>query len=138
MARGNFYNVPSVAVVIDGTSGIDFADEFAIRATFPEDLADTVVGVDKVSTTINRNPTATIEVSYKPTSTTNDQLLTIYQDQLNGFGRLFPITVNTGVNETLHFNNCALKKAADVECANAMSMRTYTLTCEEFRRDQTL
>lgn len=138
MARSEVYNVPSVAVVIDGENSVDFANEFAINATMPEDLSETVVGVDKVSTTFNYNPTATVEVSYKPTSTSNDQLLTIYQDHLNGFGRLFSISVNTGVNETVHFERCALKKAADIQCSSVQNARTFTFTCQEFRRDQTL
>ena len=135
MARSNFFNVAATAVIIDGRSGVDFADEFAFRITLPEDLSEVVIGVDKASTSINKNTTAELEVSYKSTSETNDQILQLYDNQLAGFGRLISITINTGVNEKLQLTNCALKKAADIEGSNTMSMRSYMFTVEQFQRD---
>lgn len=133
------YNQPAVAVTVDGVVGSDFADEFAIKVTFPDDLASTVVGLDKASTSFSADKTVEVTISYKPTSVMNDQLYLLYQNQRNGQGRLFDVSCATGVNERLTFHRCAVKNPGNIETGGKdQVMREVVLSCQEFTPDQSL
>lgn len=139
MARSELYNVAAVAVVVDGISGDDFGDEFAFSVTFPDNLSSVTVGTNKASTSLGSNKTCTVEVSFKPTSPTNDQFFKLLQNQVNGQGRLFNVTANSGVNELLSFNNCSISSVEGLQGGGQeMNIRTFTLQVEEFKADQSL
>lgn len=139
MARLEQYNLPAVAIIVDGVTGIDFGDEFAYRITPASDVSTLTVGLDKASTSFGFNQTAVLELAYKPTSTINDQLLTLWQNQQNGSARLFDIAIVSGVNEQIFLSKCSISKAADIEGGGqVMVVREWTLNCENFVPDQSL
>jgi len=136
MARALTYNEVGIAVVTDGVRGSDFADEFAFEVTVPDTLAEAIVGVDKATTSFYFDKTVEVKVAFKPTSPSNDQYLILYDNQQEGSGRTFNITIDTGVNERISLNRCAIKTFEGVRGGGkTTTMRVFTLTCEEFNRD---
>lgn len=141
MARSSnlFYNEAAVAVIIDGQVGTQFADEFSIRITPPEDNASLTVGLDGASSSIAANRTCEAMVSFRPTSPSLDIFYQLYLNQNNGQGRLFNVSVNTGVGERLHLNGCLIKNVGEVETGGKqMTIRQVSLTCQELVFDQSL
>lgn len=141
MARSSdlFYNQAATAVTVDGVAGSDFADEFAIKVTFPDDLSETIFGLDKASTSFSADKTVELTISYKPTSKMNDQFYLLYINQVKGQARHFDISCATGVNERLAFHRCGVKNPGNIESGGKTQvMREVVLSCEEFTPDQSL
>jgi len=139
MARASFYNVAAQAIIVDSIAGNDFGDEFGYRFTPPDSSAEVTVGLDSASTSLGSNKTGTLEIAYKPTSNTLDQIYLLWQNQTKGQGRLVTISINTGVDEVQTYTGCAVKNPGISEGGGqVMVPRVATFTVQEWVPDQSL
>ena len=137
MARNLIYNVPSVAVTVDGVTGIHFGDEFAFRVELPDDGSALKNGVSGATTSININKTCVFTLALKPGSPTVDQLYELFTSQNEGRGRLFDISAETGVNEKINFAGCTIKGIGTIEGGGPeQAMREIVSNCQEFTPDK--
>lgn len=132
MSRSIAYNKVLVTVLIDGVAQVELGDEDgSIILTRPDNLATVTVGLDSASTSFNKNPTGTLTVKYRPTSSSLFQIESLNQLQQTELGLLFNISIKTGVNETVVATGCSIASMGEMdEGGPQLKVRTVTYNIE--------
>ena len=116
MARRLFYNKALVTLSVDGVPQVDLGDEdTAIMLERPDDLSELTVGVDSATTSLSRNPTGIITVTYRPNSPSLTQIEALYLIQQSDLATLFTLAITTGVDETVIAWGCSISSLGSID-----------------------
>lgn len=124
------YDPSNVQVIMGGVPVTGFADGTFINISFDEDQYTKTVGADgEVSRSKSNNNTATVALTLKQTSSSNDALSALYQaDRLNNGGAVPFMVKEIGTGRTLCFTQaCWVQKLPDVGYSKDVEDRAWTL-----------
>lgn len=135
MARTEYYNQGAASVTLDGDTVTHFADGDSIRI-IPNDVGSaTTDGLDGASTSFSSVRSGAWEIDLKPVSPTLDLAFELMEAQRYGNGRLFNITVTTGVGEFITLRNCGMvNDGGSVSGGPVMATRTIKGTYESRKK----
>ncbi len=135
MARTEYYNQGAVSVTFDGETVTHFADGDSVRI-IPNDIgSSTTDGLDGASTSFASVRSGAWEIDLKPVSPILDTIFSLMEDQRYGRGRLFNITITTGVGEFITLRNCGIvNDGGSASGGEAMVTRTAKGTYESRKK----
>lgn len=116
MARAAQYNQGQVTIELDGEIVQNFTE---CRILSNEAGSTMVVGASSSYMNFATNKTGTFELDLEPISTTIDQIYSLWDNQNNGFARLFDIIVHTGVQEFHKLSRCGLITPGNITTGGA-------------------
>lgn len=124
------YDPSNVQVILGGVPMTGFADGTFVNISFDEDQYTKTVGADgEVSRSKSNNNTATVALTLKQTSSSNDALSALYMaDRLNNAGAVPFMVKEIGTGRTLCFAQAAwVQKLPDVGYSKDVEDRAWTL-----------
>ena len=124
------YDPSNVQVIMGGVPMSGFADGTFISIAFDEDQYTKTVGADgEVSRSKSNNNTATVSLTLKQTSSSNDALSALYQADRLSNGGVVPFMVKEiGSGRTLCFAQSAwVQKLSDVAYSKDIEDRAWTI-----------
>lgn len=129
MARTEVYNQAACSVTFDGETVTHFMDGDSIRFTPADGGSSITNGLDGASTSFANVRYGDWEIDLKPVSPILDRVYRMKDEQDSGRGRLFDITVTTGVGEFVSFNGCGIVNDGGITAGgDTMAGRTISGT----------
>lgn len=130
------YDPNNVQVIMGGVPITGFADGTFISVAFDEDLYTKTVGADgEVSRAKSNNQSATVALTLKQTSGSNDELSAFYQaDQVSDSGVVPLMIKEIGSGRTLVFAQAAwVQKLPDVAYSKEVEDRNWTIATAQLK-----
>lgn len=124
------YDPSNVQIIVGGVPMTGFADGTFIDIAFDDDQFKKTVGADgEVSRSKSNNNCATVALTLKQTSASNDALSALYSaDRLNNGGAVPMMIKEIGTGRTLCFTQAAwVEKLPNVSYSKDIEDRNWTL-----------
>lgn len=130
------YDPNNVQIIMGGVALSGFADGTFINVAYDENLYNKVVGADgEVSRSKTNNRCATVAITLKQTSSSNDELSAFYAaDELNNSGVVPLMIKEIGSGRTLVFAQAAwVEKLPDTGYSKDVEDRAWTIATAQLK-----
>jgi len=128
------YDPNNVQLILGGVGISGYADGTFINLTYDEDLYNKTVGADgEVSRSKTTNRSATLTITLKQTSSSNDALSALYQLDESEDGGVVPMMIKEiGTGTTLVFTQAAwVQKLPDLNFSKDIEDRQWTIATSQ-------